>query len=319
MKLNDLDRPEYRDIELYTMDMNGVGYSLPVFFRRYSMKAASSPVHRHEMVQINYINRGTLYHEISGSRNKLVKGDIFVVPPYVPHQLQADGDNAFEAVELEFMPEFILSGISMFDDIGSYSSFIEFSYIEPFLVSEMNIRPRLNLAGEKQHTIEGLLSEFESEFTQREDGYLLALRAVLLRILVLLGRYFRQDIEKSDMAQIFARHRDAVGKAIEYIDSHYDEVLFIEDIARIAMLSPSYCSYLFKAVTGQTIIEYLKTLRIGKAMERLKETEDLVLEISLDTGFRNVTHFNRTFKEVVGVSPTQYRKANRRPAGESPE
>lgn len=307
MRMDDLDRPEYGGIEIIMMADNDNG-GLPVHIRTYDDVGYTSYLHRHEMIQINYINRGTVISEINGAGHELVRGDIFVMPPYVPHRLTPVVGSHFEIVELEFMPEFVYQNIAVIDDMESYSSFIDFSYIEPFLVSERNIKPRLNLSGEAQRDIEGLMRDFRREYEEREDGYLLAIRAIVLMILVKLGRYFRD----SGDTRIYVRHREAVERAIEYMSEHYDKPLQINDMARMAMFSPSYFSYLFKATTGRTFVEYLNDVRVRAASLRLKQTDDRVSDISQDTGFNNITHFNRIFKGITGVTPTQYRSASRR-------
>ena len=310
MKISDLDREEYKDITLYKMEE--YNNHLPVYIRKVTPKMGLSPLHRHEAVQINYINRGRLWHSINNSRFELVKGDVFIIPPYIPHQLLCDDDSDYEIMELEFVPEFIFGNTSQPFTEGNNTSVFDFSYIEPFLVSECNVRPRLNLTGEKQLIVEALLNELYDEYTIRRDSYLLALKADLLKLLVLLGRYFREETESSDAIQLFNHHRDAMMQAIDYVDQHYTEPIFIEDVARLAMLSQSYFSYLFKAITHKTFVEYLNSLRIQKAMDLLKVTNDLVVDVCFESGFKNVNHFNRTFKSMVGVSPMQYRKSNRK-------
>ena len=66
-------------------------------------------------------------------------------------------------------------------------------------------------------------------------------------------------------------------------------------------------------------MEYLNSLRIQKAMDLLKTTNDLVVDVCFESGFKNVNHFNRTFKSMVGVSPMQYRKSNRKKKEDSLE
>ena len=61
-------------------------------------------------------------------------------------------------------------------------------------------------------------------------------------------------------------------------------------------------------MTGKTFIEHLTLIRLEKAMELLRNTDEFVLEICLDVGFKNVNHFNRTFKSFTGMTPLQYRK-----------
>ena len=313
MEFTELDRKEYEGILLFTRKDNYNG-NLPVFIRKVSTSRISSPLHRHEMIQVNYVYRGRLIHYINHSRFELVKGDIFVIPPYIPHRLESIPGVDSELVEMEMAPEFIMGkpqedGMTLEDN----AAFFDFSYIEPFLVSECNVRPRLNLSGNSQMIVESLLNEIYSEYTNREDSFLLAIKADMLKLLVMVGRYFRENVkQESDVAQVFDRHRDAMQKAIQYIEDHFPESISIEDAARVAMLSQSYFSYLFKVVTGRTFVEYLNARRIRHAMELLKKTDQLVVEICFASGFQNVNHFNRTFKNMVGLSPTQYRRANRK-------
>ena len=301
------DREEYKNIRLYTMEDNKS--QLPVYIRHYSDRDNPTELHRHEMIQINYVKKGQLFHQINSSTFPIVKGDVFIIPPYIPHRLIKDGENAFEIIELEFEPEFLF-GDSHDNNMSleDYKSLFNFAYIEPFLVSEGEVRPRLNLTGKSQVNAETLLSEIEDEYNQREDSFILSIKALLLLLLVLLGRKFNQSIEEVEQ-QVFARHQDALDESLKYIAEHYTEALTIEQVARVALLSPSYYSYLFKTMTGKTFIEHLTLIRLHKAMELLKNTDNFVLEICLDAGFKNVNHFNRTFKAFTGLTPLQYRKS----------
>ena len=313
MKIRDLDRPEYAGIPLYTIGPSS-HYDSPVFISKCTdQDHLLSPLHRHNVVQINYISYGRLIHQVNHSKYELVRGDIFVIPPYVPHQLIALEKNSFEVVEVEFASDFIFgSEPNSFHALEGGQSVFDFSYIEPFLVSERNVRPRLNLTGKTQMKVEELLDEIYGEFTRKNDSYLLAIKADLLKLLVIVGRALHEEIKGSSEMQFFNHQRDAMLQAIRYIDQHYTEPISIEDVTRSALLSQSYFRYLFKTLTNKTFVEYLHTLRIRKAMDLLKNTEDRVVDICFDSGFSSINYFNRTFRTMVGVSPTQYRAANRR-------
>lgn len=312
MRISDLDRKEYQHIVLYTMKDNN-NNELPVYIARVRSKEQTSPLHRHEAVQINYITRGKLLHEINHSKYELVRGDIFIIPPYVPHQLFPVDNAGYELIELEFIPEFIFGNTSTpFTDDANTAVF-DFAYIEPFLVAEQDVKPRLNLTGEKQTVIENLMNEIEDEYQKRQDSCLLALKADLLRLLVLVGRYFREET-KDDQQHIYQYHRDAMMKSISYIKEHYSEDITIEEISKIAILSQSYFSYLFKTITHKTFVEYVTDLRLNAAMEKLRSSGELVVDICYSVGFKSVNHFNRTFKKAMGMSPLQFRKMNRPPA-----
>jgi len=313
MKISDLDREEYAGIPIYSMGYQN-DCELPVFICKYSDKDFTlSPLHRHNVIQINYISRGRLMHQVNNARYELVRGDIFIIPPYIPHQLVNIGKNDFEVIELEFSPEFIFGKeLNSYHTIDDSPSVFDFSYIEPFLVSECNVRPRLNLTGKNQLKVEELLDEIREEFNNRSDSYLMALKADLLKLLVILGRTFHEGMKNSPEMQLFNHHRDAMIQAVHFIDEHYEEPITIEEVARLALLSQSYFSYLFKTLTDKTFVEYLHMMRIKKAMEMLKTTELRVVDICYDSGFNNINHFNRTFKTIVGASPTQYRASNRK-------
>ncbi|MEG2570388.1 MAG: AraC family transcriptional regulator, partial [Clostridia bacterium] len=114
----------------------------------------------------------------------------------------------------------------------------------------------------------------------------------------------------NESRQLFDRHRAAITSAIDYVNQNFTDDVSIEKAARVAMLSQSYFSYLFKSMTSKTFVEYLNELRIQEAMTLLKNTNKRVVDICFESGFKNVNHFNRTFKNYSGISPMQYRNAN---------
>lgn len=310
----EFDKEEYKNIKLYKMQDNK--NALPVYVRHFCDKDASSGMHRHEMIQINYVTQGKLIHQINNMKFSVVSGDVFVIPPYIPHCLIPEENSPFKIIELEFEPEFLFgTAYSTAKDIENFKSLFNFAYIEPFLVSERDVRPRLNLTGKAQLAVEHLLLELQQEYTVCQDGYLLAIKAIIMQLLVIIGRSFTQNMQTNE-TQMFSRHRQALEEAMKYSETHFAQPLSVEEVARVAMLSASYFSYLFKTMTGKTFVEHLTNIRLKHAMERLASSSDLVLNICMDVGFNNVNHFNRTFKLATGLSPLQYRKANRQNAKE---
>ena len=297
---------EYSGIPIYRMVENGNG-NLPIYIRRYRQERVTTVMHGHESIQINYVLKGSLRHTINNSTYDLVKGDIFIIPPYVPHRLIHKENYSCEIIELEFLPEFIFGGSASMENI---ETIFDFAYIEPFLVSECEVKPRLNLTGKAQADVEAMFQNLLDEYTERKPSFLLAMKATVLSLLVYVGRCFQEDIQDSESRQLFDRHRAAITSAIEYINENFTDDVSIEKAARVAMLSQSYFSYLFKSMTNKTFVEYLNELRIQEAMKLLKNTNKRVVDICFESGFKNVNHFNRTFKNYSGISPMQYRNAN---------
>ncbi|EFM10755.1 two component transcriptional regulator, AraC family [Paenibacillus curdlanolyticus YK9] len=97
-------------------------------------------------------------------------------------------------------------------------------------------------------------------------------------------------------------------KAVEYMDANYAADLNMAMVSNYVSLNYSYFSETFKAYTGESFVVYLKKLRIAKAKELLQATGAKVYEIGEQVGFENVKQFNRVFRELEGISATEYRR-----------
>ena len=80
--------PAHPSVVLHTMRGNKVG-DVPFYIRCYTKEQLTKVLHQHEMFQINYVKKGSCYHYINQKESEVVKGDILIIPPYVPHQFSA--------------------------------------------------------------------------------------------------------------------------------------------------------------------------------------------------------------------------------------
>lgn len=96
---------------------------------------------------------------------------------------------------------------------------------------------------------------------------------------------------------------------IEYLAEHCTEKLRLNDVAARFGLSPQYFCSFFKENSGRTLVQHINFLRIERASRLLRETEEPILEISLNVGFENVSYFIKRFREVYSCTPTEYRRS----------
>ena len=96
-----------------------------------------------------------------------------------------------------------------------------------------------------------------------------------------------------------------------FIDENLDQELNLETIANIGFYSPFHLHRIFKAITNETINEYITRKRIEKTASILLHKREITIsELSLQYGFNSNSSFTRTFKKFYGISPTEFRKSN---------
>ncbi len=262
-------------------------------------------LHSHEHIQMCYIQHGTCLHVLPDKQCTLVKGDIFVIPPYHEHNIMPLENRSFTCVEINFKPQFINENMT---DPSIMNSFVDYAYIQPFIEQDKEFLPKLNLPTPEQYKVEQLISNINNELETKEDGYKLSIKADLLKLLILVGREYKKFIERGTNVQIIKKYRNSFDEAVKYIETCYNTNISLEKAAAKACMSPSYFSHIFKMIKGQTFIEYLNNVRIREAMELLKNTDMNITEISFEAGFGNLGHFNRMFKRIAGTTPKEYRK-----------
>ena len=100
-------------------------------------------------------------------------------------------------------------------------------------------------------------------------------------------------------------------RARDAMDRTYAEPLDVAALARVAHTSPAHFSRTFRDTFGETPHRYLQRRRIERAMFLLRTTDRGVTDVCLDVGFTSLGTFSRTFSEIVGRSPSEFRGEGR--------
>jgi AraC-like DNA-binding protein len=99
-----------------------------------------------------------------------------------------------------------------------------------------------------------------------------------------------------------------IARAKRFIEERTEDPITLRDVARTVNASTFYFCKLFKKATGLTFTEYLSLVRINKAKNLLLNPNLRISEIAYQVGFESLTHFNRVFKKLNGMSPTEFRQ-----------
>ncbi|MFD9941177.1 helix-turn-helix domain-containing protein [Nonomuraea sp. NPDC059023] len=96
-------------------------------------------------------------------------------------------------------------------------------------------------------------------------------------------------------------------RARDAMDREFAHPLDIPALAHIALMSPTHFTRSFRATFGETPHRYLQRRRIERAMASLRSTSVSVTDIAAQVGFESLGTFSRTFRAIVGMSPTEFR------------
>jgi AraC-like DNA-binding protein len=142
-------------------------------------------------------------------------------------------------------------------------------------------------------------------FHERGFSRLMILFSILDRlsrsneVLFLATEGYKRGIEQPDA--------DRINEVYEFIVDHFDEHICLEELAsRVNMSSSAFCRYLRSRI-GKSFKQMLNEIRIGHACREILETEKTITQIAYDSGYNNISNFNRRFREMKNLNPLEFR------------
>ncbi len=253
----------------------------------------ATKLHSHDYFQIYYVLRGNLTHHLQGRKAPLSGGDVFILPPNVPHYIEVhEGETDFFA--LSFTPEFIQGTENV-----AVSDFLQVLVNTPL----QKIQPKLVLPHSDTLFVDTLLKRIHKEFEAKETAGEAMVRECTLVLLTLFARlYFEENAESIALGF----KKETFLHCLEYVQNHFNQNITLDEISkRFAISRSSFCN-LFLSAAGVPFKEYLNTYRIQSACQMLKEGEK-ASSVAEKCGFSDFSTFYRNFKKRIGLSPTKYR------------
>ena len=104
-------------------------------------------------------------------------------------------------------------------------------------------------------------------------------------------------------------YKERILRVLTHIQEHLDEALDLEELARVACFSSFHFHRVFAAMTGETIADHVRRLRLERAAMELRSGAKQVIQVALDAGYEAHEAFTRAFKAAYSVSPSEFRRA----------
>ncbi len=211
---------------------------------------------------------------------------------------------------------------SIIHDRTAYERYI--LYFNPFSITSMNTGAtnllesymrlrangshRINLGQEGAARLTGMLEELGALVKETGYGADVRMRIQLALILLELEELTRPGASRGDSPEQAPPGYLLLKPVLDYVEAHYPEELGTEETGRLFGLNRHQLNELFRNMTGLSFHQYLVQFRIVKAKELLEAGNISTTEACLESGFRDYSHFIRTFKELVGMPPGKYAK-----------
>jgi AraC family transcriptional regulator len=106
-------------------------------------------------------------------------------------------------------------------------------------------------------------------------------------------------------------YRERILRVLTHIQVHLDEPLELEELAHVACFSSFHFHRVFAAMTGETLADHVRRLRLERAAMELRTGQRQVIQVALDAGYEAHAAFTRAFKAAYGISPAEFRRATR--------
>jgi AraC-like DNA-binding protein len=253
--------------------------------------------HFHPEYQLTLAVKSSGHRLVGDNITPLHPGDLALIGSNLPHVWQQDEirrgnpDGAVHAIIIRFLETF------------AGKDFLQIPEMEP-------VYRLLRRAARGLH-VTGATREVVSEKMRRLPGAVgLERIAGLLSILDVLAhsRELKPIASSGFLPVLESSDQDRMQRVCNYINKHLTDDIDRAQIAREAHLSEGACSRFFKLRTGKTLPQYVNELRVGRACRLLAEEDGKITNIALECGFTNLANFNRRFREIVQLTPRDYRR-----------
>ncbi|WP_257984218.1 AraC family transcriptional regulator [Neobacillus cucumis] len=263
--------------------------------------------HSHEKYEIYYFHGGTCKYLISDHIYDLQKDDIIIMNGLTLHRAYPEPGIPYERSLIEFSSEWlrpILYNLNVPELLNPFNQLSNtlFRGVDSEILMEIKELIRrivlidVNNFYEDENSVESRLREGE-------------ISNLVVQLLFKIYEISQQQLVK--IAPIESEKNTHVKRMISWMEKNFCNPTSLNCIADSLNLSKYYMSRIFKDVTGLTIMQYLMTCRLNRAKYLLEiHPEKSILEVALQSGFEDASHFSRFFRKQMKITPSDYR--NRR-------
>ncbi len=251
------------------------------------------PWHFHSEYEIVYIVKSSGTRFVGDSVEKFKEGDIVLLGSNTPHFWQSDSENnkntRVNAIVVQFSKDFFSQQIN---------SYPEFFHIREMLKKSSR---GINFSHKASDKIGKMLFKLLKQKDLQQTLY-------FIKILDYMSKTFEYKLLSGEnyKAENY-EGKERLNKVMHYINTNYQNHINQKDIAEKIGMNVSAFSRYFSEKTGKKFSGFVNELRIKYACKLLINNSIAVSQICFESGFENISNFNRTFRQYTGITPSEYR------------
>lgn len=278
-------------------DLESIQIENKSFYFRVFDKNNHNPLHKHQKwhyhpeIELVFISNGEGKRQVGLDLSNYRDGDLVLIGSNVPHTGFTDYfDNERKEVVIQFKPDFLGDSLLKVFEFKKIQKLLELSKQGIVFYGETKKNIGISMMG----------LQYESNFQQL---------LTLLRILENLSNSEEYKLlNNKEFSNQSIIENERINKVFNYVKNNYKEKICLNEASSLVFMTiPSFCRY-FKKHTGKTFIKFVNEYRINNALKLLAQSEIDIKNICYKCGFNNFSHFNRLFKKIIKITPSEYRK-----------
>ncbi|HXI01520.1 MAG TPA: AraC family transcriptional regulator [Sphingobacteriaceae bacterium] len=256
------------------------------------------PWHYHPEFELVLIRSSTGRRMVGDHIGFFDAGDLVFMGPLIPHvwvndpeYINGESTDVADAIVIQFLDNFLGDNFMSIPEMEEFRNFLRLS------------NRGMVIKGKAKELINSLMTEIVSS-----NG--LQRLSILLKIFDILAHTKEYELLASpSIAQnIPLKTSDQFSRINEYIMRNFQDDISLSEISSVAnMAVTTFCNF-FKHHYRITFVEYLNTVKIGHACKLLGEDGLNIVEVAYKCGYNNLANFNKQFKKLKGMTPSEFRK-----------
>jgi AraC-like DNA-binding protein len=252
--------------------------------------------HVHDFHEIAIITRGVGHHRTEYSSWSVQAGDVLTIGGKHVHCYEDVHDLELVNILYRGEPSFFKDpGLRQLDGFHAL-------FGAPHVRPKARLERHFRLSSKDLDAVLATVAAMEQELKNPHPGSIYMAGVHFMALVGSLSRFYSQQ-SNSDTKSV-AR----LAKAINHMEGRFRDEVRLEEVARVAGMSPRQLQRLFHLATGDAPLAYLRKFRLMQAAAALRDPRNRVTEVAFASGFNDSNYFSRQFQKLFGASPRAYRR-----------